>query len=191
MDFLEQVEKAKELQDLALEQEGIWRAKLIKTTGIAIDRRVRFQCSQSGCREYGKNFMCPPHALSVDEFEKVLSESFLALLVQLKVEITDENHWQPESDQWALQLHDVIYRLETKAFSMGFPFAGGLIGGHCKLCEACLAVEGVGSMCRNREKARPSMEAMGIDVLTTCSDAGLPVKFTPGQVVWTGLVLIN
>lgn len=191
MDFVDQVEKAKELCQIALEQEGIWRAKVIKASDIVVDRRVRFQCSQSGCREYGKNFMCPPNTFSVDEFEEVLSEYFMALLVQLKGNIHNEKDWQPEADRWALKLHDIIYRLEKKTFSLGFPFAAGLIGGHCKLCDVCLAGKGDGQKCLHREKARPSMEALGVDVLTTCNNAGLPVDFTPGQVLWTGLVLIN
>lgn len=190
MDFVEQVDKAKELCQMALAQEAIWKAKIIRVTDLVLDRRVRFQCSQSGCREYGKNFMCPPHTLRVEEFEEVLSRYFMALIVQLKGSIEDDKNWQPESDRWALKLHDTIYRLEKKAFSMGFPFAAGLIGGHCKLCEECGAAKGE-SLCRHREKARPSMEALGVDVLATCTKVGFPVDFTPGQVLWTGLVLIN
>jgi len=34
------------------------------------------------------------------------------------------------------------------------------------------------------------MEAMGIDVLSTCKKVGMEIVFVPGEVVWTGLILL-
>ena len=191
MEFIEQVDRAKELLEEALKTEDVWKAKIIRTKDLVIDRRVRFQCSHSGCREYGKNFMCPPYISPVDEFQEVLAGYFMALIVQLKGDIKAERNWEPEADAWALRFHDIIYDLEKKAFSLNFPFASGLIGGSCKLCDPCFAAKGTSTSCRYPEKARPSMEALGVDLMATCTRVGLPIDFKPGQVIWTGLVLIN
>ncbi|HHY42090.1 MAG TPA: DUF2284 domain-containing protein [Thermoanaerobacterales bacterium] len=190
MDFLVEVEKAKELQNSALSYNHVTSAKLIHTRDIVVDERVRYQCSYSGCRDYGKRFMCPPYTLSVDEFKKVLARYYMALLVQLTGTVNDKVNWEPETNQWALKLHDIIYKLEKEAFGLGFPFAAGLIGGSCKLCTACPAEKDTSARCVNREKARPSMEAMGIDVLSTCNKVGLEIVFSPQEVVWTGLILL-
>lgn len=191
MEFLDQIENAKKLKDEAMGFQGVYRAKLIHVKDIAIDDRVRFQCCFSGCRDYGKKLMCPPKTPSVDEFRKVLAKYYMGLLVQVEGKIIDRNNWEPETDQFALKLHDIIYKLEKKAFSYGFPFAAGLIGGSCKLCEMCPGEKDLNAQCIKREKARPSMEAMGIDVMTTCKNTGMNVTFSPEKIVWTGLVLIN
>jgi len=190
MDFLVEIEKAKELKTLAQSFENIAVAKLIHTRDIEVDERVRYQCSYSGCRDYGKRFMCPPYTPSVDEFKKVLSRYYMALLVQLTGTIKDKDNWEPETNRLALRLHDIVYKLEKKAFALGLPFAAGLIGGSCKLCTKCPVEKDNNARCLHREKARPSMEAMGIDVLLTCKRAGLEVTFSPDEVIWTGLVLL-
>jgi predicted metal-binding protein len=187
MDFLEQIEKAKELLSFALNIEGMSGSKLIHIKSVVVDDRVRFQCSQSGCRDYGKKLKCPPNTPSVDEFRKVLSSYFMALVVQMRAGIHDIKNWESETDELALKLHDAVYKIEKKAFSLGFPFAAGLIGGSCKLCKECPGA----SVCIKPEKARPSMEGLGIDVIATCRNIGLEVVFSPDTIVWTGMILIN
>ena len=49
-----------------------------------------------------------------------------------------------------------------KAFAMG--------AGPCQLCTKC------GKLCRHAEKARPSMEACGVDVYSTVRANGFPIE---------------
>jgi len=190
MDLLLEIEKAKELISFAESFEDNIRFKLIHAREIVVDERVRYQCSYSGCREYGKRLMCPPYTPAVDEFKKLLERYYMALLLQLTGDIKDKDNWEPETQNWALKLHDIVHKLEKKAFALGFPFAAGLIGGPCKLCAKCAVENDATAKCIHRDKARPSMEAMGIDVLSTCKKVGLEIAFTPGQVIWTGLILL-
>jgi len=189
MELLEKMEKAKELLDFALNTQGLSRAKLIQVKDVVVDERVRFQCSYSGCREYGKRLMCPPNTPEVEDFKKILSRYFMALLIQFEGKITDRENWLPETDAAALKLHEAVYKIEKKAFSLGFPFAAGLIGGPCKLCDKCEGLQT--STCIHREKARPSMEGLGIDVMATCKNAGYEMAFSLEKVVWTGLILLD
>jgi predicted metal-binding protein len=91
----------------------------------------------------------------------------------------------------AMRLHKLVNEVERKAMSMGFPYALGLIGGECMLCRECVGA-GSGKSCRRPYEARPSMEGVGIDVIKTCTAAGLPFELPPKQeIVWSGLILID
>lgn len=59
------------------------------------------------------------------------------------------------------------------------------------LCPECVGISS-GEACRRPYQARPSMEGVGIDVLKTSINAGLPFEMPPKkQIVWSGLVLID
>ncbi|MDN5332595.1 MAG: hypothetical protein PWP45_1820 [Tepidanaerobacteraceae bacterium] len=189
MKLLQKFKEAEKLLEFAKKCEGVTRAELISARDVVVDERVRFQCSHSGCREYGKRFMCPPHVPGVEEFKKVLSNYIMAVLVQVQGDAAGKEA-DKEAKRLALLLHEAVFRTEKQAFSLGFPFAAGLIGGPCILCEKCPAANGEDA-CVRREKARPSMEALGIDVFKTCKNAGLEIAFAPGKVVWTGMVLLD
>jgi predicted metal-binding protein len=48
VEIIDEIEKAKEIQRMALAFEGIIEAKIIHTRDIVVNERVRFQCSYSG-----------------------------------------------------------------------------------------------------------------------------------------------
>lgn len=186
MEFLVQVEKAKDVMSF-LAQEGASKVLLVKAKDIVVDDRVRFQCSQSGCYDYGKPIF-PPNVSTVNEFRNVLREYTMGIILQLNSPIHMDS-WKSEADKHALDLHNLVYRGEKKAFSLGFPLAAGLIGGSCKICDNCRGT--TKNECTNKDKARPSMEAMGIDVIKTCKNAGLDIEFVKGEVTWTALILLD
>lgn len=191
MNFLEEIEKAKILQDKAYDYDEICFATLLHTRDVVVDERVRFQCSYSGCSEYGNRLMCPPYTPEVREFERILSRYYMALLVQLKGNISTSENAMEKAYEYAKKLHLIICDLEKKAFNLGFCFSSGLIGGSCKLCKTCPIKNNPNARCINPQKARPSMEGLGIDVIGTCKNLGIDMIFAADKVVWTGLVLIN
>jgi predicted metal-binding protein len=80
--------------------------------------------------------------------------------------------------------------LEAEAFGLGYRFAVALAGGDCVLCDVCVGPGG--EPCRHPFAARPSMEAVGIDVLATAEAAGLPIEMPAAEhPCWTGLLLID
>ena len=88
-------------------------------------------------------------------------------------------------------MHKLVNQIEALAFKEGFYLAAGLIGGDCALCLDCVTPRS-GEPCRHPFEARPSMEAMGIDVLETCRRAGLPMFLSSRKNVrWTGIVLLE
>lgn len=175
-----------------LRQQGASAVKLIPVSGIVIDERVRLKCQIPLCDSYNKNLMCPPHVPSVAFFREVLSRFTGAMLIQVSSPLPDALTDTPRADVYApaKKLHELVNLAEKWAFEYQFRFATGLIGGCCRLCDECVALHN-GHFCRHPFRARPSMEAMGIDVVDTVSRAGLPTCFpVVDEVTWTGVVLI-
>jgi predicted metal-binding protein len=80
--------------------------------------------------------------------------------------------------------------LEAEAFKMGYRFAAAFAGGDCVLCDVCAGVNG--QPCNHPFEARPSMEAVGIDVVATAEAAGLTIELPADEHPrWTGLLLID
>jgi predicted metal-binding protein len=80
--------------------------------------------------------------------------------------------------------------LEAEAFKMGYRFAAAFAGGDCVLCDVCSGASGL--PCSHPFEARPSMEAVGIDVVATAAAAGLAIELPADEHPrWTGLLLID
>jgi predicted metal-binding protein len=184
---------------------GADEARIIDIEKVVVDKRVRLKCSVPICASYARNLMCPPNVISVEEFANTLSLYSKALILQVQADydstdkseshlgrrICEELEESTKTREWQLKLHRVVNQLEAIAFKEGFRFAAGLIGGDCSLCPECVMPHS-GESCRRPFEARPSMEAMGIDVLKTCENAGLPLSLSSKKKVrWTGLVLLH
>jgi predicted metal-binding protein len=175
-----------------LKERGASSVILINSADIIIDERVRLKCRVPVCDSYNKNLMCPPHVPSVAEFRETLKKYKKAILLQVSSELSEKSAKAPTEEVFlpARKLHELVNLGEREAFAAGFRFAAGFIGGCCRLCDECIAAQG-GTSCRVPFKARPSMEAMGIDVIATAEKAGLPLTFPiKNKVTWTGLILL-
>jgi predicted metal-binding protein len=199
------------LKDLALEL-GVAEAKIVPASKIVVENRVVLKC-RIGCNKYGKTLMCPPYAPSVDEFRKVLNEYSYALVFKIKsqAEATAEiakllskkeddpslTKEMKEKTQkfWASwktdkkELLRKVCALEKAATTKGYTLALGFTTGSCLLCDECNVKEKV---CRHPTEARYSAQAVGINVLQTLENAGMPIpvpfKKNPESF---GLVLIT
>jgi predicted metal-binding protein len=175
-----------------LKAQGASVATLVNITDIIVDERVRLKCQVPVCDSYNRNLMCPPYVPSIAEFREALKNYSLAILVQVSAELDKTYANEPAEEVFlpARKLHELVNLGEKEAFTAGFRFAAGFIGGCCRLCDECVAIHG-GNTCRFPFKARPSMEAMGIDVVATAQKSGLPLSFPiRNRVTWTGLILI-
>jgi len=169
-----------------LRKNGADQAVLVSPADIPVDERVRLKCQVPLCDSYGRNYSCPPHVPALSEFRNALSRYEKGILVRVS-DTLDEKNTDPFRS--AASLHELINLGEKEAFSMGYRFATGFIGGCCRLCETCAAV--TREACRFPFRARPSMESMGIDVIETAERAGISVTFPiRDRVSWIGLILI-
>jgi predicted metal-binding protein len=183
---------------------GATAARIIPARRVVVDERVRLKCEVPRCAGYGQFLTCPPHVTSVDKFKKILSGYEWGMLVQVEakdIDSMDKGKGRisqailKESNQlhrpYKLKLLKIVEAVESAAFKKGMRFAAGLVGGSCVLCDRCVENK-FSDACRHPFQARPPMEAMGIDVVKTAQNAGLPIHLSsPKNVVWTGLVLLE
>jgi predicted metal-binding protein len=152
-----------------------------------------------GCYEFGKYLTCPPHAPSVEEFRRSLRDYQYALLVRFSsgTEFGEEirySFWHSlidpaapkESKESAVafisefmaetrKLHRVMLDLEKAAFNAGYTFALTTIcGPGCRLCETCHVQDG---KCIHPTMMRFAPEGLGINVVKTAKEAGVPIHF--------------
>ncbi|WP_162138479.1 DUF2284 domain-containing protein [Caldisalinibacter kiritimatiensis] len=167
---------------------GVHLVKDIYPTEIIIDEKVRKYCKQNKCGEYGNNFMCPPFVGSIEDFREELKKYKHGLIVMIKDRIVngnDENRYYNS----AKKLHNILLEVENECKKNYFNNVKVLIGGNCRICNPCVAALGE-EKCKYPKKARPSLEAMGIDVVNTCKQIGIVVEFKTDEVMWIGLVLL-
>lgn len=184
---------------------GATDAKIISARKVVVDARASLKCLVPLCSCYGTHLLCPPNAIPASEFERILGLYHHALILQVQAgfdsrdkskrrlskELCEELERKTGSLRWQRKLHRLVNDLEASAFKKGFRFAAGLIGGECTLCDECNALAN-NRRCEHPFMARPSMEAVGIDVVKTCENAGLRVNLSSSRHVrWTGLILLD
>ncbi len=183
---------------------GATAAKVISAELVVIDERVRLKCEVPRCAGYGEYLTCPPHVMSVDRFARILSKYKRCLLVQVEAKHIDSldkgrnriDHALLKEKRelhrpFKLKLLQVVEAVEAAAFKKGLRFAAGFVGGSCVLCGRCVD-DKTSERCRHPFRARPPMEAVGIDVIKTAENAGLLIHLSSSKnVLWTGLVLLN
>jgi predicted metal-binding protein len=101
--------------------------------------------------------MCPPRSPTPERTRRVLDGYARALLVHCK--------------RW-VDVTGIVVKLEREIFLDGFHKAFAWGAGPCRLCRDC----DLEAPCRHAERARPSMEASGIDVFATARRAGFTIR---------------
>lgn len=178
---------------LALAEEALYKgcdaAEPILARAVVVDPRVSLKCRLNLCGQYGRNLMCPPQVWDVSQTAAALERYTFALLLQITCK-AEPAEYRTVFDREKAAMNAIVVGLEQEAFRRGFSLTLGLGCGHCQLCPVCAGDDGL-FVCRHPAQARPSMEAVGIDVQKTCETAGLAAGFISGQVTSTGLLLVD
>jgi predicted metal-binding protein len=168
-------------RQLALET-GASEVVVIPAGDVIVDERVRLKCLVPRCLRAGETPNCPPHAPGLDLIRKALEKFSWAVLFKCNVGPLEE--YAPgrgkttEEKRRVLSFHkqssEVVYALERQAYKDGYHLAIGFGGGSCKdyLCQGMICQFLDSGRCRFPHRARPAMEAMGIDVIDLINKAG-------------------
>ncbi|HUU69020.1 MAG TPA: DUF2284 domain-containing protein [Planctomycetota bacterium] len=152
---------------------GALSAKLIPARSVETGHWVRWKC-RYGCGGYGSSLVCPPHTPTPAETRAMLDQYRHAILFE-----------SPGGEA-----KRIAVELEREVFLAGFYRAFGLGAGPCHLCKDCALDEG----CRHPDTARPSMEAVGIDVYATVRKHGFTINVVrthDDEQHYFGLVLVE
>ena len=165
----------KELCSIAGCKPAVLDVRIISPKTVKTADWVRLKC-QFGCDGYARCLVCPPFTPTPQQMRKVLDDYRRAMLM----------HFSPQADVKA-----TVAELERQIFLAGCWKAFALGAGPCYFCESCAVKTG---RCCHADKARPSMEACGIDVFSTVRAAGFPievVRTTHQCPNYYGLILVD
>ncbi|MEW6355301.1 MAG: DUF2284 domain-containing protein [Planctomycetota bacterium] len=141
-------------------ERGAIDTKVVSPAKVFTAAWVRLKC-QYGCGGYGQCLTCPPHSPTPLETREVLDCYKQAILVR-----GDET----------TNIRGIVADMEREIFLAGYYKAFAYGCGPCSLCRECDFEKG----CRHPYKARPAMEAAGIDVFATARSAGMPIDVISG-----------
>lgn len=143
-------------------------AKVVHPGSVVTAPWVRMKC-QFGCTGYGRGYCCPPDTPTPEQTRSVLDSYERAILFQL---VSEKGVGQGRKSARAAFLKALV-DLEGEMFKDGYYKTLALLAGPCALCDPCAKTDR--EPCRFGARARPSMEACGIDVYATARRNGFEV----------------
>jgi len=156
---------------------GADEAQVVDASKIPVEDAVAFKCRVPQCFGYNNCAQCPPHAPKPAEIRQLLKGYSHGLLfirrVSSKILKRDRN--DKERKAAFMSILDIVSKLESAAFYDGHYLAVGFCAGSCysSLCDPNLGCQVLkGEKCRFPLKARPSMEAVGMDVYSLIASSG-------------------
>ncbi len=164
-----------ELCEAAKQKPHVKDARIISPSDVETAAWVRLKC-RFGCDGYGQCLVCPPYTPTPQQMREVLDAYSRAVLV----------HFTPQAE-----IKATVAELEREFFLRGAWKAFALGAGPCYFCKECNVEE---QQCLQPHRARPAMEACGIDVFSTVKKAGFPiqvVRTTRQCPNYYGLILVD
>ena len=142
--------------------------KWIKPEAIVVSQWVRMKCT-FGCPDYGKNASCPPNVPGVAECRQFFNEYSTAVIFHFAKNVDKPE----ERGDWSRQVNQALLKLERDVFLSGYQKAFLLFMDNCRICTDC---PGVRAECKSPQQARPSPEAMAVDVFSTVRGCEFPIE---------------
>lgn len=156
---------------LALEalfvERGFPDFRWIDPAEIVVAEWVRMKCLY-GCREYGRNAACPPNAPPVDACARFFREYKRGVVFHIakKVDRPEDRH------PWSRKLSLELLKLEQEIFKAGFVKVFLVFFDSCGICLECA---GDRTTCKEPKLARPTADALAVDVFRTVRKLGYPI----------------
>jgi predicted metal-binding protein len=155
------MDRLKPFTEKALEA-GVDNVLAIRPSAVVTAPWVPMKC-QFGCGGYGRSLCCPPFTPTPEKTREILDSYSMAILLH--------QHWT-KGYGVVNHFNETLVELERLVFLAGFYKAWALGSGPCLRCRDCDTT----MPCAHPEKARPSMEACGIDVFKTARDHHLSIR---------------
>ena len=185
-------------------QLGASEVEITPAQWVQVDERVRLKCAMPPCPNYGRCNYCPPYTPEPEFMRKALGRFNWAILFKTDVppeDFADISRYYPHGQKHQRKTGEIAAKIELQAFADGYRFAVGFGAGGCRdtLCNGGLCQMLDSGRCPHILRARPSMEAVGIDACDLINKVGweiYPIYRTvePGSVpcaISVGIVFIQ
>ena len=156
---------------------GADEARVVDASTLPVKDAVAFKCRVPQCYGYNNCAQCPPNAPKPYEIRQLLKEySYGVLFVRrVKSELLKRDRNDKDRRAAFRSILEIVSKLESAAFYDGHYLAVGFSAGSCfsSMCDSKQGCEVLkGEKCRFPLKARPSMEAVGMDVYQLIASSG-------------------
>jgi predicted metal-binding protein len=151
-------------------EKGLKGAKVIDPHSVVTAEWVRVKC-QFGCPGFGRTLCCPPFSPTPEVTRKILDSYRKAILLHQQIKNAEKRR------EITKNFNGMVVDLELEVFLDGYFKAWSMGSGPCRLCKEC----DTQSSCKHGHRARPAMEACGIDVFTTARQSGFPIEVVRSQ----------
>jgi predicted metal-binding protein len=175
--------------DVLLDKYGFKQHRQFDPELIVIDPTVRAMCKQNTCGQYLKNHMCPPAIKDIEAWKKEIDEFKDGIIVTKVYGIKGSFDLKAMLNGMA-DFQKTLLRLKEGVLAQSPQKKILLLGaGACRFCEKCSYQDG--EPCRFPDKAFPSLEACGIDVMSLSREVGVNYHNGKNTVTYIGVVLTN
>lgn len=147
---------------------GFLDFKWIDPKNIIVSQWVRMKCL-FGCKHYGRNCCCPPNVPSVSACERFFHEYRTLVAFHFKKRMDNRN----DRHNWYKEVNRNLSELERTVFLSGYEKTFLLFMNYCNICTECVEDR---KMCRKPKIARPTPEALAVDVFSTVRQYGFHIE---------------
>ena len=165
---------------------GFSQAGELNVKALVFMPEVREMCSADRCRQYNKNWRCPPGCGSIEEAARRAAQYSYGILVQTIGRMEDEFDY--ETIQEAGGKHKENFYALIAGLKARYPDMLPMGAGTCDLCETCTYPD---APCRFPEKSMASMEAYGLWVSKVCQLSGIPYNNGKNTITFTSCYLLK
>ena len=166
--------------------EGFSQAGELNVNALEFMPEVRDMCNADRCRQYGKNWRCPPGCGSIEEAAARAAQYSRGILVQTIGQMEDDFDY--ETIEAASKKHQSNLAALVDKVKARHPDMLPMGAGTCTLCETCTYPD---APCRFPEKSISSMEAYGLWVSRVCSLSCLPYNNGKQTITYTSCYLLK
>jgi len=152
---------------------GASDARIIPADMVPIEDKIIEMCRPPNCEQYGKSANCPPHVMTPEAARQWIRPYRSALI--FKIDVSPGVLFSEQGLGIFKKVFLISAMLEELSVGQGHAFSKGLAAGSCKAvfcrdipCEALIKDK----ICRYPSLARPSMEALGINVFRLAREVG-------------------
>ena len=169
-----------------LERPDIFEYKAIRTNVIPFSPAVVEACARNACGLYGKRWTCPRGVGTLEELERKIKAFPNAVVFTCKYDIEDSFDFegmrdgQHKAKQVFAQVTDAMRNAGERFLALG--------NEGCSLCESCTYPD---APCRFPDRALPSVEACGINVMQLAKEIGVRYNNGPNTVTYFCMILFE
>lgn len=167
---------------------GAYRVEVISVDKIETDASFRSLCEANMCGNFGRNWMCPPHAGEIGDLMARLRTYSYALVYQTVSDLEDSYDFEGMMEAGARH-NKLMIELRKSLEKEPLERVLHLGAGGCRVCERCAKRDE--EPCRHPELAVASLETYGVNVSRLAESSGMKYINGKDTVTYFGAVLFD